>query len=195
MCLLKKSTYEWTCTAQTQVAQGTTVVSCSRWCLPVVLQILWCCQQATELSFALYAPQPSKECRYPNQVRQKLITQAASPKARTLDILFTLLFPPKREAASLAFTPNHELYQPGRGADVGEKKNVNASFNVAVLGFKLTSVCCNLLTGSGLLIKGFWPYIVVNLVSLCGNKLWDFLFHHLAGWIRSRIFLKYTMFW
>lgn len=73
-----------------------------------------------------------------------------------LDIHFTLFFPLKKEAASLGFTPSGELCQHRRGADVVEKKNFITSFKVVVFDFELTLLYCNLLTGSGLLIKVFF---------------------------------------
>ena len=73
-----------------------------------------------------------------------------------LDIHFTFFFPLKKEAASLGFTPSGELCQHRRGADVVEKKNFITSFKVVVFDFELTLLYCNLLTGSGLLIKVFF---------------------------------------
>lgn len=46
--------------------------------------------------------------------KTELITQAVYPKARMLDIHFTL-FPLKKEAGSLGFTPSGKLGQPEEG--------------------------------------------------------------------------------
>ena len=66
----------------------------------------------------------------------------------------------------MGFTPSGKLCQPRRGADVGKKKNFITSFKGVVFDFELTLLYCNLLTGSGLLIKVFWGFFFDHMLLL-----------------------------